>query len=115
MTTRQLARLARYWQRKLGLRDWQISIVFAAEEEMHDRRNVAECVAQLCDRTAHIRILRDDRCDYEVEQSVIHEICHVLFPELLPRDKTKAKLFDAGVDQLAHTLMWFKRGTAPVV
>lgn len=114
MTTRQLARLLRYWQRKLGLRDWQISVTFATEEEMHDHRNVAECVAQLCDRTAHIRILRDDGSDYEIEKRVVHELGHVLFPELLPRDKTKAKLFDAGIDQLATSLMWFKRG-APLV
>jgi len=115
MTSRQLARLTRYWQRKLGLRDWQISVEFARVEEMHDAGNVGECVAQLCDRTAHIRILRDSRSDYDIELSVVHELAHVLLPheELMPRDRVKAKLFEAGIDQLASTLLGFKRGQPP--
>lgn len=71
MTSRQLARLCRYWQRKLKLQDWHVSIRFAADSEMDQPDNVGECAVQLCDRTADIKILRNGQDDYELELAVV--------------------------------------------
>ena len=110
MTSQKLNRLSRYWRRKLNRLDWRVSIEFVNESDMYKRGHVGECTAQICDQTAHIKILRDYATDEEIEWRIIHEWGHILYPELVPRDKTKAKLFEAGIDQMANSFLQFKYG-----
>lgn len=109
MTERQLQRTVRFWQKKLRLQNWQIAAEFATEDEMHAADNLGECIAQLCDHTAHIRIIREGD-DRDLEITICHELLHVLFAELLPRDPIKEKLFESGVDHVANTLVFLRRG-----
>lgn len=110
MTERQLHRTARYWQRQLRLHGWKITVEFAELDRMDDERNVGECLAQLCDKSAHILIMRNGHDDREIEHTIIHEHLHVLFVDLVPRDATKAKLFESAIDQTAQTLLELRRG-----
>ena len=109
MTLRQLQRLSKDWQKKLGLQDWHISINFASREEMIYPGTVGQCLSRLRDHTAEIKIMKDNQTDYEIELAVIREHIHVLWSDLIPWDKTKAKLFERAVDQTAITLLHFKR------
>ena len=78
---------------------------------MHSPDNVGECYAQLCDRTAHIKIVKDGQTDYELELSIIHEYLHILFVDMAPKNPVKRSLFEAAIDQTASTLLGFKRGS----
>ena len=77
---------------------------------MYSPYNVGECLAQLCDRTAHVKVMKDEQTDYEIELSIVHEYLHILFVDMAPKNPVKRNLFEAAIDQTATTLLWFKRG-----
>ena len=110
MISRRLHQLSRYWKKKLGQQDWDITISFTNVEDMHQSDNVGECTVQLCDKSSVIKILRDDATDHEIEWRIVHEYLHIVFCDLVPRDKTKEKLFEAGIDRIARTLLSYKYG-----
>ena len=110
MTSRRLNQLSCYWKKKLGQQDWSIIISFVDIQDMHQSDNVGECLVQLCDKSGVIKILRDNASDHEIEWRIIHEYLHVVFCDLVPRDKIKAQLFEAGIDRTARTLIGFKYG-----
>lgn len=114
MTENQLLAILRYWKEKLKLQDWDISIEFVAREEMSEIDHVGECVAQLSDKTAHIKILRPSEKDssHDVEISVVHECFHVLYCGAEPDGETEPKraLFENGVDTMARAMVDLRRG-----
>ena len=108
-----------YWQRRLNLQDWNISIVVARATELKPR-TLGNIHWDTTKKTAIIRVL--DPADYELppaamlddmEFTVVHELIHLeLAPVLSEFSRNEANRRDEehAVNQMADALLKLKRG-----
>lgn len=80
MKLQQIRKIAKHWQKQLGLVDWKISVVWAKPDMLDKDGEITyaqiEYDAHRLEATVHIR---KDEHDYE--DTIIHELCHLfLFP-----------------------------------
>lgn len=109
MTTRELNRLKRGYQRLLRLMDWDISASFVAPAKMSSSDRLAEVNIAPHSRTAYISILDPRYYAHDVEVAVAHEMQHVLFGGFYPADLERLKRFEAGIDANAITIVAMRR------
>jgi hypothetical protein len=108
-----------YWQRRLNLEDWDISVVIARAAELKPR-TLGNIHWDTKKKTAIIRVL--DPADYELppaamfddmEFTVVHELIHLeLAPVLSDFSRNEANRRDEehAVNQMAEALLKLKRG-----
>jgi hypothetical protein len=108
-----------YWQRRLKLQDWDISIVIARATELKPR-TLGNIHWDNHKKTATIRVL--DPADYElppaqmyadIEFTVVHELIHLeLAPVLSEFSRNEANRRDEehAVNQMAEALLQLQRG-----
>src|SRR5260370_18575420 len=108
-----------YWQRRLNLQDWDISIVIARATELKPR-TLGNIHWDTNKKTAIIRVL--DPADYELppaamfedmEFTVVHELIHLeltpLLSEFSPNEANPADE-DHTLNQMADALLKLNRG-----
>uniref|UniRef100_Q01PR6 SprT-like domain-containing protein n=1 Tax=Solibacter usitatus (strain Ellin6076) TaxID=234267 RepID=Q01PR6_SOLUE len=108
-----------YWQHRLNLQDWDISIVVARASELKPR-TLGNIHWDATKKTAIIRVL--DPADYELsaaamfddmEFTVVHELIHLeLAPVLSEFSRNEANRRDEehAVNRMAEALLKLKRG-----
>lgn len=76
MTLATLRRLTKLWQKRLKLQDWKLDVRFAAD--MADT-SAGECWWHPDNRTAEIHILPPHIIEDDIEETLVHELLHVLY------------------------------------
>jgi len=109
-----LSVLCKKWASILGVSNWDIKIRYAEKEELSPgvNGNVMYVIAQ---EQALIRIKRmEDRetlegFDSDEEESVVHELLHLVFAHQMPRSGLEECVFDQAIDRMARLLVKLKR------
>ncbi|WP_157800947.1 hypothetical protein [Bacillus solitudinis] len=102
-----------YWQEKLRLRDWIITIRIVREKEM-DPNRAAEISWTLSKKMASVRIL--DPIDYpdglmamqDMENSLVHELLHLHFAPIHEdaHDREHYEVFEEqAIESITHGLI----------
>lgn len=95
--TEELFGLLDEWQERLGLRDWYIDVAICSTGEMGDKENLGEVSVDRINKTACIRILREE--DYALaemflkqphEEVLIHELLHLKFTGFDEKNREEA-------------------------
>jgi hypothetical protein len=104
-TQKRLERTLHYWQQKLRLLDWKVTITFARKDDIDD-----DCQASvnwnLHSRTAVIKVLdpRDYTSELDVPQDIEDSVCHELVHLHLAYWDTKNKAADVQMEQAIESL-----------
>lgn len=119
VTTRQLRAMCTWWQKRLGLVDWDISVQFKTGAEMDGAQGSCEPIPRL--RTAIIYVIRAE--DYEsgggaypqdVESTIVHELLHCYHH--MTRMGSVAEMFEEqGVEATSKALVQLKRERAALI
>lgn len=87
MKQKDLEALLKYWQDRLGLSHWDITIKFCSYIELEEAEG--SCSPSPKRLLADIKVLdpkeyhkTDDDRPQDIEDTVVHELLHCLFPEL---------------------------------
>lgn len=108
-----------YWQRRLNLRDWNISVVVARADILKPK-TLGNIHWDTDKKTAVIRVL--DPADYEMrdaamledmEFTVVHELIHLELAPVLskfPRNEANRRDEEHAVNQMADALLKLQRG-----
>lgn len=86
MNLTQLRKRSKYWQDKLGLKHWNVKVVWASVGELDDADNLRVYGLNTYDpnhMTSLIQVLNPKDADetYNVEETLIHELLHLfMFP-----------------------------------
>lgn len=115
----QQARIQKYidrWLPRLGLKWWvRISLRFVRDQaEMPHHHADANCHASWEYKAASI-IFSLPKCadldDAMLEETVVHELCHVLtaaFDELIPEKDQESPIIEHTVTSLAQAFLWVR-------
>lgn len=109
MTKKQLEKLCITWQERLRVTDWTVSIRWVTEQEMPDC--LGSTVYDPRNMTADIQIRPGlDPCylDGGVEQTVIHELLHVVIHGDVEYEKENI-MQERAINQIADALYWAYR------
>ena len=112
-----VARLA-YWQKRLRVQDWKVVATIARYTALPNN-GLGHVIIGHDKREAYIRVLcAEDARPYDVvdmqaaldwELTVVHELLHLHFHDVLPDDlaKTNPKsiAMERAIDQIAHALV----------
>lgn len=113
-TQKRLERTLRYWQGKLRLLDWKVTVSFSKKDEMPD--DCQACIDwNLHSRTAVIQIM--DPRDYEsslglpqdIEDSVCHELVHLHLAYWDTKNKAADVQMEQAIESLTEALVSLKR------
>lgn len=78
---KELKRVCRRWQKKLGLRDWDIWVTYASPKDIGTGARAADVTTSINHRTAHIRLIDPkyipEGKTMDVECTLIHELLHI--------------------------------------
>ena len=108
-----------YWQRRLNLRDWNISVVVARASELKPK-TLGNIHWDTTKKTAILRVL--DPADYELppaemfddmEFTVVHELIHLELAPVLsqfPRNEANRRDEEHAVNQMAAAFLQLQRG-----
>jgi len=110
MTDQGLTRLLRQWQSRLRLRDWDITVKFAAREDIS--ADGMTCMSPGL-RTASIQICQPEQAkrplggqEWNTEQVLVHELLHLCFPHVQPPEGSVENAeFESGIDRVAWALV----------
>ena len=103
-----------YWQGRLNLREWQISVVMTRRADMKPR-TLGKVRWDKPNKTAVIEVL--DVCDYtllgravldDMELTVVHELVHLELASL-PRSQASRSSEEYAVNQIAEALVGLNR------
>lgn len=95
MSDEQLQQCLSFWQEKLGLKDWRISVRLVDGEEIDD---IGDCKVYREDRLALIRIQHPESVSgktgwhksfpdlFNAEKTLVHELLHIHFDGLMEQD-----------------------------
>lgn len=115
-----LERTCRFWQKKLRLADWRVTIKFVRAEEMGDEAQ-GKCHWNDQARTAAIWILHPD--DYkptnypndvqqDIEDTIVHELLHLHLIAWDTDDKPADERFmEQAIESITGALLTLKRRT----
>lgn len=80
MNLQQVRKLARMWQKDLGLTNWKIKVEWASKEDMAEEDFFGLNLYDPPTMTSTIKI-RKNQTDAELKETVVHELLHLLmFP-----------------------------------
>jgi hypothetical protein len=108
-----------YWQKRLNLRDWNISVVVARASELKPK-TLGNIHWDTTKKTAILRVL--DPADYELppaemfddmEFTVVHELIHLELAPVLsqfPRNEANRREEEHAVNQMAAAFLQLQRG-----
>jgi hypothetical protein len=108
-----------YWQRRLNLQDWKISVVVAHATELKPN-TLGNIHWDNSNKTATLRVL--DPADYDLpalamfddlEFTVVHELIHLELAPVLSkfdRDEANRREEEHAVNQMAEALLKLQRG-----
>jgi hypothetical protein len=108
-----------YWQRRLKLQDWKVTVVVARATELKPR-TLGNIHWDTTTKTAVLRVL--DAADYELppaamfddlEFTVVHELIHLELAPVLsqfPRNEANRREEETAVNQMADALLKLQRG-----
>ena len=107
-TPAQLRRMAREWQRRLRLQDWQVEIAFDRSDEFFAQGCEGLCRMVTPRKMAFISILHPDdyaeRETLDVEATVVHELLHLFMVGFCADQNTEE-------DGLSHAEMAMEQAT----
>jgi hypothetical protein len=102
----RLQQLLTTWQERLRLRDWQLTLVFEPDANDYDLvGEVAEWNSSL--QKANVHIYGRDQA-YADETTIVHELLHVRFYQLVFDDRyenVRHRAFEDGLDMVADALV----------
>lgn len=121
MTEERLKELAKEWQKKLRIQDWDVDVSFKRHFEMGGGNILGECCSTPAVRksTIHILIPEDvetPQSDYNLEESLVHELLHVHFSEWedhFPEGDVMPASYEAGIDAVSKALVALKYKDIP--
>lgn len=109
MTNKQLVGMCQTWQKRLRLQDWEISIEFT--DAFNGTATYGECSTSPPFMQAAIKV-RSDLKPKAVEETVVHELLHVRFPNHTPafdrvfnRTGLVGNEFEIGIEMVARALV----------
>lgn len=77
MTLATLRRITKLWQKRLKLQDWKINVRFNASIASENAAGMADWHPD--NRTAEIDILPPHLIADDIEETLVHELLHVLY------------------------------------
>lgn len=120
MSNEELQEKLAYWQKRLRLRDWRITVKFASVHEL-GLNSGGDCNADWETQSASIRVLpeSDYNADWKQqsdvegeEETLVHELLHCIFnPFEAKRETTEFILQHRAVNTLAFALVEEHRRT----
>ena len=115
LSLEQLNILLDDWQKKLGLKNWDIRIKLVKQKDIEGKQ--AEVSWNIKNRAALLKILLPEEYDcppweFDMEVSLVHELVHLNFAQFDLEDSSKEIdiAIEQTVEQLAITLVGLKRG-----
>lgn len=118
VTNRELQRICQYWQKRLRLTDWELTIRFASLEELPPDSQA--CVLpNLHARTADIMVLEPKAYEaaayggrpQDIENSVCHELLHLHLAPWETRNKAAEIQQEQAIESITGALVGLKRRT----
>lgn len=115
-TKKRVMSLVNKWTKPLGLRWWQIEVLWVHKEfERGDKTVLFSTAVSWEYRTAWITaflpaLKREP--EKSLERSVVHELCHILVAELQSAPKAdKQRHCESVVTALSHAFLWTREMT----
>lgn len=114
LTLDELQALCHEWQEVLGLRDWDIDVVFWRGYDMG--KNQGHVSWNFAARQTRVSLLdpgdypKDVIRPYDMERTLVHELLHVVFTQVDGTKGITGLLFEQGLDAVVAGLMTLKRG-----
>lgn len=119
LTIQELEEACAYWQNRLRLNSWDISIGICRQSDFNNKDAQGEVDYEIAAGTAIIRILDsldfpDSPFNQDMEVTLVHELLHLHFSAFEPEDGTLAStLMERTIERLAKTLVGLKREVMP--
>ena len=105
MSQKDLNSLLRYWRKKLGVdSSWKITAKFALTENMQECQGLNHIFPEY--QSSEILI---DENNTEVEETLVHELLHILFDGDLPIDIEYSVTHERAINKVAALLVQSKR------
>lgn len=80
MNLQQVRKIARKWQKHLGLTNWKIKVEWGTDMDEEDGKVYGLNTYDPNHMTSTIKVLKDDT-DHDIEETIVHELLHLLmFP-----------------------------------
>lgn len=115
-TQRDLERMLKYWQRKLRLTDWKITIKFATLEELDGDQGKNTYLIEA--KTSEILVLNPHEYKPEeypgkqpqdVENTVVHELLHLHLAPWKTRNAAEEVQMEQAIESMADAFRSFKQ------
>lgn len=112
-----LSRLTRFWQKKLRLTDWKVTVRYAKQDEFEDGDGQGQCNDSLHARTAEIFVLHPDEYDpaiypnnlpQDIEDVVVHELVHLHLAPWVTKNKAERIQMEQAVESITGALISFR-------
>lgn len=102
-----------WWIQHLGLRNWDINIILQDTIESPDGESIAVGVSSVLweylSATIMCNMSELEECSQEeIEEHIVHELCHILTSEMLEEGENKTKHVERVVVYLTRAFMWIK-------
>ena len=118
MTLKQARRYARKWQRRLGLRDWDVTVRFVHPDDYQDPNcTLGECRRHHAKKTAQLVLrrpgnnTRDQWPQGSIKLTILHELLHLHTSGWEPGgDTAENKMMEQMVHQVSLTLRTLEKG-----
>lgn len=112
-----LALAGAYWQKQLRLEDWEVKYSLRVCGALLGNGHSEGATRTLIKRKeCLVTILRHDNCsypeDYDMEQTLVHELLHLHFDPYFSNDEKSLTHIaqEQTIDQLAHAFVRLNRG-----
>lgn len=118
---KELQRHLRYWQKRLRLTDWTVTIRFASKKELCDGdEDISQGlnVYNLNARTSEILVIRPDDYDpstypnkeqQDIENTVVHELLHLHLAPWQTESEAEDIQQEQAIEAMSYALVSLKR------
>jgi len=108
MKKSELNKLLRYWQKRLRLQDWDITVSLFRN---FSSTSISNCIAHYQTKSCLIKIDLDTGKDYSgrkytIEELLVHELLEIYFINISKSDKETEK--DMAINMITDALMYEK-------
>mgnify|MGYP006969349833 FL=1 len=109
MNNEDLQKLCIEWQERLNLRDWRVKAVFCSDYELDDA--YAQIQPDPYQKIAYCKVVsaedyENEVIPYDPEQILVHELCHLHAPNLMPEHGTQEFLeLETLIEQVSQSLV----------
>lgn len=111
-----LEKTLKKWQKRLRLEDWEIQTHWVEPDELDG--DLGEVFVFPEKRKANIKIAREKKdfdyswCPWDPERTLVHELLHIYFEPLAPKNKHSKILTEQAVHTLSVALLEEHRGSS---